>query len=121
MTPLIIEHKGKAQVLINGKTRSRSYDLATGKVIWECGGQTINCIPCPVVFHDFAICMSGYRGNICNAIPLDSTGDVTGKVAWSYDKGTPYVPSPLLLDGKLYFTYANNACSPASMRERAKS
>ena len=109
MTPLIVEHKGKAQVITNGKTRSRSYDLATGKVVWECGGQTINCIPCPVVFDNLAICMSGYKGNICNAIPLDSTGDVTGKPAWSYEKVTPYVPSPLLLDGKLYFTYANNA------------
>lgn len=107
MTPLIVEHKGKAQVLTNGKTRSRGYDLATGKVLWECGGQTINCIPCPVVFGDLAICMSGYKGNLCAAIPLDSMGEV--KPAWSYDKGTPYVPSPLLLDGKLYFTYLNNA------------
>jgi outer membrane protein assembly factor BamB len=109
MTPVIVEHKGKTQVITNGKTRSRSYDLATGKVLWECGGQTINCIPCPVVFGDLAICMSGYKGNICNAISLDATGDVTGKPVWAYDKGTPYVPSPLLLDGKLYFTYLNNA------------
>src|SRR5262249_22206735 len=29
------------------------------------------------------------------------------KILWRYGKGTPYVPSPLLVDGRLYFTLAN--------------
>src|SRR5262249_53340026 len=32
----------------------------------------------------------------------------TGKVIWRYAKGTPYVPSPLLYEGLLYFTQANS-------------
>ena len=52
--------------------------------------------------------MSGYKGSAAVAIPLDATGDVTqDKVLWSYTKGTPYVPSPLLVNGRLYFTQAN--------------
>jgi outer membrane protein assembly factor BamB len=107
-TPLIVEHKGRPQVIVNGKTRARAYDLANGKVIWECGGQTINAIPCPLVFENLAICMSGYKGNLAVAVPLDSTGDMTEKPAWRYEHGTPYVPSPLLFNGRLYFTFANN-------------
>jgi outer membrane protein assembly factor BamB len=44
-------------------------------------------------------------------LPLDATGDITGssKILWSYDKDTPYVPSPLLVDGKLFFNKLNNA------------
>jgi len=55
--------------------------------------------------------MSGYRGATCRAISLDARGDVTDKpaVVWRHDRGTPYVPSPLLVDGLLYFTQANNA------------
>ena len=38
-TPLIVEQGGVTQVVTSGKNRVRSYDLATGKLIWECGGQ----------------------------------------------------------------------------------
>jgi outer membrane protein assembly factor BamB len=108
-TPLIVERNGKTQVIVNGTKKTRSYDLATGKVIWECGGQTLNCIPCPVLYQDLAICMSGYKGAAVYAIKLDATGDIsnTDKIAWKYDKGTPYVPSPVLAGDRLYFTQAN--------------
>jgi outer membrane protein assembly factor BamB len=108
-TPLVVEHKGKTQVIVNGTNRVRSYDLATGKVLWQCGGQTILPIPSPVAAEGMAYCMSGYTGSAAVAVPLDVTGDITGTatVAWKHTKGTPYVPSPLLVDGKLYFTQAN--------------
>ena len=37
-------------------------------------------------------------------------GDVTDtdKVKWKLDRGTPYVPSPLLWEGTLYFLQSNN-------------
>jgi outer membrane protein assembly factor BamB len=110
-TPLIVEHKGTTQVIVNGTKRVRSYELATGKVIWECGGQTLNAIPSPVATEGVVYCMTGYRGAAAVAVPLDATGDLTDtdKVLWRYDRGTPYVPSPLLDDGRLYFTQANNA------------
>jgi outer membrane protein assembly factor BamB len=87
----------------------RSYDLETGKELWECGGMTVNAIPSVVTAHGVAYVVSGYRGSAAAAIPLDVTGDVTetDKVIWRYGKGTPYVPSPLLLGDRLYFTQAN--------------
>jgi outer membrane protein assembly factor BamB len=109
-TPLVVGHNGRAQVIVNATNRVRSYDLATGKVLWECGGQTVNAIPAPVSDGTAVICMSGYRGAFACAIPLDSSGDVTdsSKVVWRCTRGTPYVPSPLLVGGRLYFTQANN-------------
>jgi outer membrane protein assembly factor BamB len=110
-TPLIVPFGDKTQVILNGTNRARSYDLATGQLLWECGGQTVNAIPSPVRHGDKAICMSGYRGYFACAIPLDATGDVTDSdaVAWRHHRGTPYVPSPLLYEGLLYFTRANSA------------
>jgi outer membrane protein assembly factor BamB len=109
-TPLVVEHRGKSQVIVNGKNRVRSYDLATGKVLWQCGGQTINAIPSPVAVDGVVFCMTGYRGSAAYAIPLDATGDITdkGKTLWSYSRGTPYVPSPVLAGDRLYFTQGNN-------------
>ncbi|MBX3437287.1 MAG: PQQ-like beta-propeller repeat protein [Planctomycetaceae bacterium] len=108
-TPYVVEHDGRTQVITNATNRSRSYDLESGELLWECGGQVTNVIPSPVVFNDRALCMSGYRGSALFAIPLDARGDVTGTqtVTWSLERGTPYVPSPLLYDGRLYFNQTN--------------
>lgn len=108
-TPCVVEHQGKTQVILNGTTKIRSYDIADGKVIWECGGMTVNAIPSPLVADGVAYVFSGYRGAAAVAIPLNATGEITGtkKIIWSYGKGTPYVPSPLLYEGRLYFTQAN--------------
>jgi outer membrane protein assembly factor BamB len=108
-TPLVVPHQGRTQVIVNGTNRVRSYDLDTGKILWQCGGQTVNAIPSPVVADGVVYCMSGYNGALAVAVPLDATGDLTDsdKLLWKATRGIPYVPSPLLVDGRLYFTQTN--------------
>jgi outer membrane protein assembly factor BamB len=109
-TPLVVQRDGGAQVIVNATKRTRAYDLASGKVLWQCGGQTVNVIPSPVRFDDMAIAMSGFQGTAAYAIPLGSAGDITGtdRIAWHYKTATPYVPSPLLSGDRLYFTTWNS-------------
>jgi len=109
-TPLVIEHGGQAEAIIPATGRIRSYDVATGKVIWECGGLTPNVIPTPVSANGLVYCMSGFRGNSLLAIKLGRTGDLTDSdaIVWRHNKGTPYVPSPLLYGDRLYFFSGNN-------------
>jgi outer membrane protein assembly factor BamB len=109
-TPLVALHNGRAQVIVNGTKRIRSHDLATGKVLWETGGMTVNAIPSPVTADGIVYVMSGYTGSAAVAVALDAQGDAdhSGKVLWRYGKGTPYCPSPLLLGNRLYFTNANS-------------
>jgi outer membrane protein assembly factor BamB len=108
-TPLVLEHGGRWQVVVNATERIRGYDLETGKELWRCGGMTVNAIPSLVAADGVVYCMSGYQGAAAVAISLDATGDVTDsdKVLWRYTKGTPYVPSPLLAGGRLWFTQMN--------------
>ena len=109
-TPLVVEHDGRTQVIVSATNRVRSYDLHSGEVIWECGGQVRAAIPCPVSDGRLAFAMTGYTGNALYAIPLDSTGDITDtdKIAWSRKTpGTPYVPSPMLYGDLLCFTSSN--------------
>ncbi len=115
-TPLITEFNGTTQLITNGTNRIRSYNLANGELIWETNGTTLNAIPCPVRVGDNVICMAGYQGNMAMSVSLASKGEVdfnaTGPdqaVTWKYEKDTPYVPSPLVIDGKLYFTKSNKA------------
>src|SRR5678816_4682788 len=44
-TPLVIDVNGRAQVVVPAMERVRSYDLATGDVVWESDGLTMNTIP----------------------------------------------------------------------------
>ena len=108
-TPRVIEHSGKTQVVTAASKMVRSYDLDTGDIIWQCSGLTGNVTPCPVVEGDVVYCMSGYEGYSLLALPLASQGDISGSdnIVWSINKGTPYVPSPVLYDGLLYFTQSN--------------
>ena len=98
-------------MVVNGSNRVNSYDLANGEIVWECGGQAQNPVATPVVYKDLVIVMTGRRGYSVQAISLDSVGDVTDteKVVWSHNKGTPYVPSPLLYGDRLYYTKSLNA------------
>jgi len=110
-TPLIVEFNGQKQVVVNATGKVRSYDLATGKELWSCGGQTANAIPSPVAQGDLVYLTSGFKGNALQAIRLGRSGDLTGTdaIAWSRNKSTPYVPSPLLTDNYLYLISGNEA------------
>ena len=109
-TPFITEFGGKTVAVVNGSGKARAYDVMDGTVVWECGGQTTNAIPSPVRYEDFVVCLSGFKGAAAFAIPLASTGDVTGasSLLWQHDRGTPYVPSPTLSGHRLYFTGSNS-------------
>jgi outer membrane protein assembly factor BamB len=110
-TPVVVEHDGRAQVVTSGMNRLRSYDLETGRIVWESEGVTMNPIPSPVAENGMVFVTSGFRGNSLKAIRLaDARGDISGTpaIAWSLDHDTPYVPSPLLYDGILYFLKTNS-------------
>ena len=103
-TPLITTHAGTTQVITAGTNAVRAYRLDDGELLWQCRGLSENVTPSPVRFGDTVICMSGYQGFSAMAISLAARGDVTGTdaVVWSLDRDTPYVPSPVLLENRLY-------------------
>ena len=103
--PLVVEFEGKKQVVVSASNRVRSYDLTTGKVIWECKGLGLNVIPAPVFSDGIVYVMSGFRDPNLMAIKLGRTGDLTGTdaILWTQNRGTSYTASPVLYNGRLYF------------------
>ena len=60
--------------------------------------------------------MAGYQGNRALSIDLDSNGRIKNSkvgsqhsIKWEFDRHTPYVSSPLIVDGRLYFTKSLDA------------
>ena len=110
-TPLVVEHGNGHQVITSATNRVRSYDLATGKLIWETNGMTVNPIPSPVAARGIVYVTSGFRGNKLLAIRLEGAeGNITGSdnIVWSLNRDTPYVPSPLLYGDAIYFLKSNS-------------
>ena len=107
--PLVVDHAGSRQVVVAATNKVRSYDLKTGKLIWECAGLGLNAIPAPVRKDDIVYVMTGFRNPNLMAIRLGRTGDLTGSdaILWSNSRGNSYTPSPVLYDDKLY-TLADN-------------
>jgi outer membrane protein assembly factor BamB len=98
-TPLVIEVNGRPQVVVPAMERVRSYDLANG------------AIPSPVYGDGLLFLMSGFRGNDLKAIRVaEAKGNIDGTsaIVWTFDRDTPYVPSPVLVDGVLYFLKTNS-------------
>ena len=105
-SPIIVENDGRAMLIVAGTNRVRAYNPATGKVIWECGGLSSNIVATPVAANGMLFAGSSYEKRAFVAIRLDrANGDLTGtdRVAWTRNRGTPYVPSPLLYGDSLYF------------------
>jgi len=110
-TPLILDVNGRPQAIVPAQRRIRSYDLETGKIVWEADGLTMNPIPSPVHEDGLVILMSGFQGSDLRAVRVaEARGNIdkTGAVAWSFDRDTPYVPSPIIADGVLYFLKSNS-------------
>lgn len=110
-TPLIVAHEGRQQIVVPAMNKVTSYDLETGTVVWQAPGTTMNAIPSPVAGDGMVFVTSGFRGNNLKAIRLaDAAGDIAGPpaIAWTLDRDTPYVPSPLLYQGILYILKTNN-------------
>jgi len=105
-TPLIVEHEGKPQVIVSATRRVRAYDLADGKVLWECGGLSGNVVASPVSADGYVYVANSYETRAMLAIRLaGAKGDITGTdaVVWTRNRDTPYVPSPVLYEDVLCF------------------
>lgn len=110
-TPLVLEVNGRPQVVVPGMRRIRGYDLATGAVVWDGDGLTMNPIPSPVHADGLVFLMSGFQGNDLKAVRIaEARGNIDGSsaLAWTLDRDTPYVPSPVVADGILYFLKTNS-------------
>jgi outer membrane protein assembly factor BamB len=104
-TPLVVEVEGKPQVIVSATKRVRGYELATGKLIWECAGLTDNVVASPVHWRGMLIAGNSYYSQAMLGIRLaGAKGDITetSNVVWKINRLTPYVSSPLLYDDTLY-------------------
>jgi outer membrane protein assembly factor BamB len=103
--PIVVNHGGRKQVVVNSSRKVRGYDYESGRPIWEVAGLGRNTIPLPVQHQDLVVSMSGFISPALLAIRLGREGDLAGTdaVVWTTNRGLSYSASPVLHEGKLYF------------------
>jgi len=115
-TPTVIEANGKTELVTQATTFIRGYDPANGKELWKLSGNSEITIPTPVVAGGTTIVTNGYRGvQPIFAIKPGGSGDITLKdgqtksdaIAWSMNRGGPYIPTPVVYGGLLYVLQNN--------------
>jgi outer membrane protein assembly factor BamB len=115
-SPTIHVGKERAELITNGTGFVRGYDPITGKELWKLAGNSEITVPTPFVAHDLIYVTSGYTPvQPIYAIKLGAKGDISLKkdqesnqfVAWSKQRGGPYMPTPIVYGDYLY-TCANS-------------
>jgi outer membrane protein assembly factor BamB len=115
-TPTVYEGKARAELITNGTKAIRGYDPLTGKELWRLTPNSEITTPTPFVAHDLIYVTSGYAPiQPIYAIRPGASGDITlqeGKdsnefIAWSKQRGGPYMPTPIVY-GELLYTCSNN-------------
>ena len=101
-TPVVIRAGDRDELIVSSQYRIYGYDPQTGKELWKVSGHGFEVIPTPVVAEGLILCSSGRQGPTI-AIRPGGSGDVTKThVAWTSPKGSPFIPSGVVVDGVLY-------------------
>jgi len=114
-TPFLFETDGRTIIVTNATRHMRGYDVATGKLLWECAGGSMITVPSPVATQGLVFISSGHSLGFLKPQPIiavrpNASGDITPPkgqsqsdgVAWSYTSGGAYVPSPIAIGEYLY-------------------
>jgi outer membrane protein assembly factor BamB len=101
-TPVVVDVGDRDELVVSGQRRVAAYDPDTGRELWTVRGMTFEVIPTPVVGHGLVFASSGRAGPTF-AIRPGGSGDVTRThVAWTTPKGSPFVPSGIVVGDLLY-------------------
>lgn len=105
-TPVLVHTARGIELVAAAAEAIIAYDPLTGKELWRHKGLESNAVPTPVVSNDLVVLTSGAPNKIALAIKAGGTGDITGtsQLVWTYNKGTAYVPSPILYGDYVYLT-----------------
>jgi outer membrane protein assembly factor BamB len=114
-TPLVVSLPAGDQIISPGAFRAISYDPRTGKELWRVNyGEGFSNVPRPVYGDGLVFICTGFQQPSLLAVRLDDRahGDITkSNSAWTFKRGVPLTPSPLLVGDELYLVSDNGIAS----------
>ena len=114
-TPTIYEGTTRTELIANGSKAIRGYDPMTGRELWRLTPNSEITTPTPFAARNLIYVTSGYAPiQPIYAIKPGATGDISLKdgavsnefIAWSKQRGGPYMPTPVVY-GDILYTCSN--------------
>jgi outer membrane protein assembly factor BamB len=100
-TPVIVHAARQVELMVAANEAVKAYDPRDGKELWSTEGLESNSVHTPVFGDGMVFVSSGFPKKKTMAIRLDPLPGQP-RVAWKYEKGTGYIPSPILYGDYLY-------------------
>ena len=104
-TPVVARFVGREQLLVSGLATVRSYNPATGELLWHCQGpnHSVNSVAFSDDDKSYVLASGGVPVREILCICADGLGDVSqSHLVWRARRNMPYVPSPIYHDGYFY-------------------
>ena len=101
-TAVVINTGERDELIVSSQYRVAAYDPETGKELWTVRGNTYEVIPTPVVGHGLVFASSGRAGPTIAIGPAAPATSPSTHVAWSSPRGSPFVPSGIVVGDLLY-------------------
>ncbi len=104
-TPVAVtDSTGRRQLICLASQWMVGLDPDSGEELWRVDhGDGFSVVPRPVMHGDHVVFATGFGKPELWAVDITGTGDVTDThVRWTFAKGMPQKPSPLIVDGLVY-------------------
>ncbi|MEO8025757.1 MAG: PQQ-binding-like beta-propeller repeat protein [Bryobacteraceae bacterium] len=108
-TPVLFDSSGKKEVITMATEAVIAYDPRTGKELWRGPGVEAFAANTPISGKGLIIAAGYHPKKKVLALRPDVPEDQ--RVAWSYDKGTAYIPSSIIYGDYLYLVADNGSLS----------
>jgi outer membrane protein assembly factor BamB len=101
-SPQLVGAGDHTELLLSGSEKLDGYDPIDGRRLWTVRGLQRECVPTPVAGAGLVFVESGPNGDHL-AVKPGGSGDVTDThVVWRNDRGTSFVPSPIVVGPRYY-------------------
>jgi len=116
-TPYVYLEGTRHELVVNATRAIRSYDPASGKLLWECRGPATSITtPTPTYAHGLIFVSSGFIAEPVRPVTAfrpGATGDITLRdgvttsdaIAWRQMTAAPYIPSPIAYGDYFYVLF----------------
>jgi len=112
-TPIVINADGKELLISNSAYMCFAHDVNTGEVIWTFTYGYDSTVSQPLYWNGLVFVNSGWifldnTPFFTRQYAIDPTGkgDVTtSKMIWMYEDEVPQIPTPVIVDGKMYMVH----------------
>jgi outer membrane protein assembly factor BamB len=106
-SPIVAKHNGRELVIAPATEQVAAYDPTTGKELWTGPGIEGYAAASPVSAHGLVFPNAYHPVKKVLAMRIDPAAKE--RVAWQFDKGTAYIPSPIAYGDHLYLMAGNGA------------